>query len=87
MYELKPLTSAAAAAADFASLPLFPSPSVLGGPPTFGFDAATLLGTAALVAGAGADPSVRPWPSKLLLDCLPQRLPICTAGGIPRLQS
>lgn len=54
-------TSAAAAAAAFGSSTLFPSPKVRGGPPTLGFDAlATLLGTEALVVGAGADPRVRP---------------------------
>jgi hypothetical protein len=76
-------TSAAAAAAAFGSSPLLLSPNVRAGPPTFGFGVATLCGTDALVAGAGADPSVRPCPSKLSLDCLPQRLPIdCVAQGI-----
>jgi hypothetical protein len=71
-------TSAAAAAAALGSFAVFPSPSVRGGPPTVLFGAlATLLGIVALVAGAGAEPTVRPWPSKLSLDCFPQRLPIC----------
>jgi hypothetical protein len=74
-------TSAAAAAAAFGSSALLLSPSVRGGPPTFGFGGATLFGTDALVAGVGADPSVRPEPSKLSLDCLPQRLPICSFEG------
>lgn len=73
-------TSAAAAAAAFGSSSLLLSPSVRGGPPTFGFGGATLLGIDALVAGVGADPSVRPAPSKLSLDCFPQRLPICSFG-------
>lgn len=59
--ESKLRTSAAAAAAAFGSFSAFPSPNVLGGPPTVRFGAlATLLGTEALVAGAGAEPSVRP---------------------------
>lgn len=75
-------TSAAAAAADLGSLPELLSPNVLGGPPTtrFGVDPAfALAGTEAFVAGAGADPRVRPGPSKASLDCLPQRLPIGVA--------
>ena len=77
-------TSAAAAAADLGSLPELLSPSVLGGPPTmrFGVDPAfalALAGTEAFVAGAGAEPRVRPGPSKASLDCLPQRLPIGVA--------
>lgn len=78
-------TSAAAAAAAFGSFPLFPSPSVLAGPPTFGFAFATLLGTLALVAGVGAEPRVRPWPSKLSLDGLPQRLPIENVAPMVRV--
>lgn len=79
-------TSAAAAAADPAglgSLSVLLSPSVLGGPPTvrFGVDAVfALVGTEAFVAGAGAEPRVRPGPSKPSLDCLPQRLPIGVSG-------
>lgn len=53
-----------------------------GGPPTFGFGAAALLGTDARVVGAGAEPSVRPGPSKLSLDCLPQRLPMCNVDMV-----
>lgn len=54
-------TSAAAAAAAFGSFVELPSPSVRGGPPTVRFGAlATLLGTDAFVAGAGAEPNVRP---------------------------
>jgi hypothetical protein len=75
---LQERTSAAAAAAAFGSSSRLLSPSVRGGPPTFGFGGATLFGTDALVAGAGADPRVRPWPSKLSFDCLAQRLPICS---------
>jgi hypothetical protein len=70
-----PLTSAAAAAATFGSFAVLLSPSVRGGPPTVLFGA--VAGIDALVAGAGADPTVLPWPSKLSFDCLPQRLPIC----------
>lgn len=57
------------------------SPRVRGGPPTFGLGAVALLGTDALVAGSGAEPRVRPCPSKLSLDCFPQRLPMCNARG------
>jgi hypothetical protein len=71
-------TSAAAAAAALGSFSTFPSPSVRGGPPTVLFGA--LAGMLALVAGAGAEPTVRPWPSKLSLDCFPQRLPICVVA-------
>jgi hypothetical protein len=73
--KVKLRTSAAAAAAAFGPSPPLLSPNVRGGPPIFGFWIVTLLGTDAFVTGAGADPSVRPCPSKLL-DCLPQRLPI-----------
>lgn len=45
----------------------------------FGGVGFALDGTEALVAGAGAEPRVRPGPSKPSLDCLPQRLPICVA--------
>jgi hypothetical protein len=77
------LTSAAAAAADLGSFTALLSPSVRAGPPTVLFGAlATLLGTDALVAGAGAAPRVRPWPSKLSFDCLPQRLPIGGFAGV-----
>lgn len=75
-------TSAAAAAADLGSLPELLSPSVLGGPPTMRFCVDPVLavaGTEAFVAGAGAEPRVRPGPSKPSLDCLPQRLPIGVA--------
>jgi hypothetical protein len=72
-------TSAAAAAAALGLFSTFPSPSVRGGPPTVLFGA--LAGMLALVAGAGAEPTVRPWPSKLSLDCFPQRLPICDVTG------
>lgn len=71
------LTSAAAAAAALGSLSEFPSPRVRGGPPTFLAGAvATLAGMEALVAGGGAEPRVRPGPSKPSFDCLPQRLPM-----------
>jgi hypothetical protein len=78
-------TSAAAAAAAFGSLAAFPSPNVRGGPPTvrFGVDpvpAFAVDGTEAFVAGAGAEPRVRPGPSKPSLDCLPQRLPMGVVG-------
>lgn len=53
-------TSAAAAAAAFGSLFVFPSPNVRGGPPTVLLGALALLGTDALVAGAGAEPRVLP---------------------------
>jgi hypothetical protein len=57
----KLLTSAAAAAAAFGSFSALLSPSVRGGPPTVLFGVVpTLLGTEALVAGAGAEPRVRP---------------------------
>lgn len=60
-------TSAAAAAADLASSPDgSPPPTVLPGPETLGFfpepPSATRAGTEALVAGAGAEPRVRPGP-------------------------
>lgn len=76
-------TSAAAAAAalgSFApSLPPVP-PTVRPGPVTFGF---ALDGTDALVAGAGAEPSVRPAPWKFSsFDDLPQRLPIVVGKGV-----
>jgi len=59
--ETKLRTSAAAAAAAFGSFAALLSPNVRGGPPTVRFGAlATLLGTEAFVAGAGAEPSVRP---------------------------
>jgi hypothetical protein len=59
--EAKLRTSAAAAAAALGSFAAFPSPNVRGGPPTVLFGPlATLLGMDALVAGAGAEPSVRP---------------------------
>lgn len=74
-------TSAAAAAEVLGSLLVFPSPNVLGGPPTVRFadPAFAVAGTEAFVAGAGAEPKVRPGPSKPSLDCLPQRLPIGVA--------
>jgi hypothetical protein len=54
-------TSAAAAAAAFGSFSVLLFPNVRGGPPTVLLGApVTLLGTEALVAGAGAEPSVRP---------------------------
>jgi len=52
-------TSAAAAAAAFGSFSTLLSPNVRGGPPTVLFGA-TLLGIVAFVAGAGAEPRVRP---------------------------
>jgi hypothetical protein len=55
----KPLTSAAAAAAAFGSFSMLLSPSDRGGPPTVLFGA-TLLGIVALVACAGASPTVLP---------------------------
>jgi hypothetical protein len=59
--ERKLRTSAAAAAAAFGSFAALLSPNVRGGPPTVRFGAlATLLGTDAFVAGAGAEPNVRP---------------------------
>ena len=73
-------TSAAAAAADLGSLSELFSPNVLGGPPTVRFDAFAVAGTEAFVAGAGAEPRVRPGPSKPSLDCLPQRLPMGITG-------
>lgn len=74
-------TSAAAAAAAFGSFAALLSPKVRGGPPTVRFgELATLLGTEALVVGAGAEPNVRPWPSKLSLDSLPQRFPMAIAS-------
>ena len=73
-------TSAAAAAADLGSLSELFSPNVLGGPPTVRFDAFAVAGTEAFVAGAGAEPRVRPGPSKPSLDCLPQRLPMGVTG-------
>lgn len=74
-------TSAAAAAALLGSFAALLSPSVRGGPPTVRFGAFALApaGTEAFVAGEGADPSVRPGPSKPSLDCLPHRLPIAVA--------
>lgn len=81
-------TSAASAAAvpgGLGSLAASPPPNVLAGPPTlgFGFEAVlALVGTEALVAGAGAEPRVRPGPSKPSLDSLPQRLPIDVSEGI-----
>jgi hypothetical protein len=56
--ELGLRTSAAAAAAAFGSLAALLSPNVRGGPPTVLFGA--LAGIDALVAGAGADPTVLP---------------------------
>jgi hypothetical protein len=54
-------TSAAAAAAAFGSFSVLLFPNVRGGPPTVLLGApVTLPGTEALVAGAGADPRVRP---------------------------
>ncbi|KAF9695959.1 hypothetical protein EKO04_005813 [Ascochyta lentis] len=76
-------TSAAAAAADLGSSSTLLSPNFRGGPPTvrFALDPAfAVVGTEAFVAGAGADPRVRPGPSKPSFDCLPQRLPIGGAG-------
>ena len=59
--ESKLRTSAAAAAAAFGSFSTLPSPNVRGGPPTVLFGALeTLFGIDAFVAGAGAEPSVRP---------------------------
>jgi hypothetical protein len=74
-------TSAAAAAALLGLLAALPSPNVRGGPPTvrFGAFAFAPVGTEALVAGAGAEPSVRPGPSRPSLDCLPHRLPMNVA--------
>lgn len=75
-------TSAAAAAAalgSFAPPLLLDPPTVRPGPVTFGFAAslATPAGMEALVAGAGAEPSVRPAPWKFSsLEDLPQRLPM-----------
>lgn len=54
-------TSAAAAAAAFGSFSVLLSPNVRGGPPTVLLGVLdTLFGTEALVAGAGAEPRVRP---------------------------
>jgi hypothetical protein len=59
--EARVRTSAAAAAAALGSFVELPSPNVRGGPPTVRFGAlATLLGIDAFVAGAGAEPNVRP---------------------------
>jgi hypothetical protein len=59
--EAKVRTSAAAAAAAFGSFAALLSPKVRGGPPTVLLGAlVTLPGTEALVAGAGAEPRVRP---------------------------
>lgn len=78
-------TSAAAAAllrASPAAPPACPAcpadapPSVRGGPPTFGAPAFTVFGTDAVPAGAGAEPTGRPWPAKLSDEALLQRLPI-----------
>lgn len=71
-------TSAAAAAALLGSLAALFSPNVRGGPPTVRFGALAFApaGTEALVAGAGAEPSVLPGPSRPSLDCLPHRLPM-----------
>lgn len=58
-------------------------PNTLAGPPIVRFfveAAFALAGTEAFVAGAGAEPRVRPGPSKASFDCLPQRLPIGVAG-------
>lgn len=76
-------TSAAAPAASLGSIPGLLSPNVRGGPPTMRFlldPAFAAAGTEAFVAGAGADPRVRPGPSKPSLDSFPQRLPIDFAG-------
>lgn len=71
-------TSAAAAALLRASAGVSPEgplgeppPKVRGGPPTL-----TDLGTEAVPAGAGADPTGRPWPAKLSDEALLQRLPM-----------
>lgn len=74
-------TSAAAPAAVLGSLAELLSPNVRGGPPTVRFGALALapVGTEALVAGAGAEPSVRPGLSKPSLDCFPHRLPMNAA--------
>lgn len=80
--DFKLRTSAAAAAADRASLEPSPPPTVRPWPETFGFGRllpsfVTRAGTEAFVVGAGAEPKVRPAPWKLSsLDCLPQRLPM-----------
>lgn len=84
-------TSAAAAAAARGSFPpslLLPPPTVRPGPVTLGFallgppSFATRAGTDALVAGAGAEPSVRPGPWKFSsLEDLPQRLPMGMVNG------
>lgn len=51
-----------------------PPPRVRGGPPTL-----TVLGADAVLAGAGAEPTGRPWPAKLSDEALLQRLPmLCT---------
>ena len=54
-----------------------PPPSVRGGPPTL-----TDLGTEAVPAGAGAEPTGRPWPAKLSDEALLQRLPMLRSAEV-----